>query len=92
MVKANLTSVTGETCPLPSTDCSHNSPDEYENVRLLAIGSPAGVNATIRTLYVLGFAQISDWSPLLPAPNSGDVMSILTRRLPRDGGASSGRA
>ena len=69
-------------------DCSPHSQDEsqdeYEIVRILAIGSAAGVNSTIRTLYLLGFAQISDWSPLLPAPNSGDVMSILTRRLPRD--------
>ena len=88
MLKAKLESATGEQPSLPMADCSPHSQDEsqdeYEIVRILAIGSAAGVNSTIRTLYLLGFAQISDWSPLLPAPNSGDVMSILTRRLPRD--------
>ena len=86
MLKAKLESATGEQPSLPMADCSPHSQDEYaqdeyETVRILAIGSAAGVNSTIRTLYLLGFAQISDWSPLLPAPNSGDVMSLLTRRL-----------
>ena len=58
-----------------------NPPDGRNLVRILVVGSPSGVQHTIRTLYILGFAQISDWSPLLPAPHSGDVMSILTRQI-----------
>ncbi|MGB3239282.1 MAG: hypothetical protein WBB29_13370 [Geitlerinemataceae cyanobacterium] len=83
MLRVDSESATEELFPLPMVDSSPASPDEYEIVRILAIGSPWGVNSTIRTLYSLGFAQISEWSPLLPAPNSGDVMSILTRRLQR---------
>lgn len=75
---------TVECSSLPTADNPPVETDKYEIVRILVIGSPRGVNSTIRTLYVLGFAQISDWSPLLPAPNSGDAMSILTRRIGRE--------
>lgn len=46
---------------------------------MLVVGSPWGVNSILRSLYALGLAQMNEWSPLLPAPNSGDAMSILTR-------------
>ncbi|MDY6936303.1 MAG: hypothetical protein SWY16_01445 [Cyanobacteriota bacterium] len=68
------------TSPLMADDPPH-SPDGRNLVRILVVGSPSGVEQTIRTLYVLGFAQMSDWSPLLPTPHSGDVMSILTRQI-----------
>lgn len=66
---------------LPATDSLLAGTDDYEVVRVLVIGSQRGVNSTIRTLYVVRFAHISEWSPLLPAPTSGEVMSILTRRI-----------
>jgi hypothetical protein len=88
MLRVDVESATGELSPLPTADGSSVSPEEYEIVRILVIGSPWGVNSTIRTLYSLGFAQIREWSPLLPAPNSGDVISILTRRLQREYRAS----
>lgn len=50
-----------------------------EHSEFLVIGSRAGVIETIHTLYSLGYAEPSAWSPLLPAPTSGEVMSILTR-------------
>lgn len=49
-----------------------------EPVRLLAIGSRQGVLNLIYTLHRLKFAEVGAWSPLLPAPNPGEVMSILT--------------
>lgn len=52
-----------------------------EILRVLLIGSRKGVNNTVQTLYSLGFAQVGEWSPLLPAPNPGEVMRILTRYL-----------
>jgi len=55
-----------------------------EPLRVLIIGSRRGVTSTIQTLYRLGFAEVSEWSPLLPAPNSGEVMSILTRYILAD--------
>lgn len=51
-------------------------------IRILVISIPEGVTSTIRTLHSLGFADVSLWSRLLPAPNHpGEVMSILTRYL-----------
>jgi hypothetical protein len=52
-----------------------------ESVRLMAIGSREGVLRVIHTLHRLRFAEVSEWSPLLPAPTPGEVMSILTRYL-----------
>ncbi|NJL36526.1 MAG: hypothetical protein HC840_23330 [Leptolyngbyaceae cyanobacterium RM2_2_4] len=52
-----------------------------EPLRVLVIGSRSGVTNTIQTLYRLGFAEVGEWSPLLPAPNPGEVMSILTRYI-----------
>ncbi len=48
-------------------------------VRLIAIGSRHSVLSVIYALHRLHFAQVGDWSPLLPAPTPGEVMSILTR-------------
>ncbi|MFM7449888.1 MAG: hypothetical protein ACKO24_14995, partial [Leptolyngbyaceae cyanobacterium] len=54
-----------------------------EPLRMLVIGSRPGVTGTIHTLHRLGYAQIGEWSPLLPGPNPGEVMAILTRYLMR---------
>ncbi|MDY6937266.1 MAG: hypothetical protein SWY16_06330 [Cyanobacteriota bacterium] len=55
-----------------------------EPIRLMAIGSRQGVLNVIHTLHRLRFAEVSEWSPLLPAPTSGEVMSILTRHISRE--------
>lgn len=55
-----------------------------EPLRVLLIGSRRGVMNTIQTLYRLRFAEVREWSPLLPTANAGEVMSILTRYLPTD--------
>ncbi|MEG3859589.1 hypothetical protein, partial [Microcoleus sp. herbarium12] len=51
-------------------------------------GSPKGVRETILTLYRLGFAEVGDWSPLQPAANPKQVMSVLIRRKLADGKSS----
>ncbi|MBE9116672.1 hypothetical protein IQ249_12245 [Lusitaniella coriacea LEGE 07157] len=84
MLKAEVEPGTVECSPLPVAERPFLEPERQEIVRVLVMGSPWGVNSTIRTLYLLGFAHINDWSPLLPAPNSGDVMSILKRRIGRE--------
>ena len=81
MLQVDGESRIGDATPSPMADDPPNSTDGRNLVRILVVGSPSGVEQTIRTLYILGFAQISDWSPLLPAPHSGDVMSILTRQV-----------
>jgi hypothetical protein len=73
-----------ETNRPPTPDLAPEAPEfppERESLRVLLIGSRKGVISTIQTLYRLGFAEVAEWSPLLPAPNPGEVMSILTRYL-----------
>ena len=62
--------------PLPK-----DPPPERESLRLLVIGSREGVTNTIQTLHRLRYAEVREWSPLLPGPNPGEVMSILARYL-----------
>jgi hypothetical protein len=58
---------------------------ERERLQVLVIGSRDGVVETIHNLYHRGFAEVGAWSPLLPAPDLGEVMSILTRYRRREG-------
>ncbi len=56
---------------------------QREALRILVIGSRQGVTSTIQTLHRLRFAEVREWSPLMPAAGPGEVMSILTRYLLR---------
>lgn len=59
-------------------------PPNREPLKILIIGSRWGVLSTIRTLHRLRFAEVHEWSPLLPAPTPGEVMSILSRYIRRN--------
>jgi alkanesulfonate monooxygenase SsuD/methylene tetrahydromethanopterin reductase-like flavin-dependent oxidoreductase (luciferase family) len=52
---------------------------EREAVDFMIIGSREGVMAEIRKFYAMGFAQVDEWSPLIPVPNSHRMMTILVR-------------
>ncbi|MEG4208129.1 hypothetical protein QUA20_29960 [Microcoleus sp. Pol7_A1] len=56
--------------------------DGCERVRIMIFGSSYGVTYTMRWLYRLQFAHISEWSLLMPAPTEGEFMSIVTKRIP----------
>jgi hypothetical protein len=67
---------------LNSPTVENTSPAQFperERLRVLIIGSRDGVIETIHDLHGRDFAEAGAWSPLLPAPGSGEVMSILTR-------------
>ena len=67
-----------------TTPISTNIPDEphREPLKHLLIGSPKTVTSTIYYLKKLGYADVNDWSPLLPSPtNSGEVMTILVKYI-----------
>ncbi|MEH2069402.1 MAG: hypothetical protein V7K47_14770 [Nostoc sp.] len=66
---------------LVSTKDSTETTPNKESVKVVIYGSKKGVNNIILTLYKLGFAQVNEWSPLLPSSNPGEVMSILTRHI-----------
>jgi len=52
-----------------------------EPIKHLLIGSPKAVTSTIHFLQAIGYANVGDWSPLLPTANSSEVMSILIRQI-----------
>jgi hypothetical protein len=74
----------GGTLPsfIPSVDSLPACSDGYELVRVVIFGSNYGINYTIRWLYGLKFAQISEWSVPMPAPGSSEMMSIVTKQIP----------
>jgi hypothetical protein len=65
--------------PSVEKDLAYAQFPERERLRVLIIGSRDGVIETIHDLHGRSFAEVGAWSPLLPAPDSGEVMSILTR-------------
>jgi hypothetical protein len=74
-----------ETNDNPTPPTSANTPleprPERERIRMIVIGSPKAVNSVIRTQYVLGFANVTEWSPLQPTSNLDEVMSVLSRQI-----------
>ncbi|MCC5622863.1 hypothetical protein [Nostoc sp. CHAB 5715] len=64
---------------IDETDSQASS--ERESIKHTLIGSPKAVTSTIRVLHQLRYADIGDWSPLLPTGNASEVMSILIRSI-----------
>ena len=83
MINAFLDNADGADRP-SSSPLPRFSPD-YESLRVMLIGSTAGITATIHNLHRRGFAEVGDWSPLLPW-GEGEMMSVLTKRLRRGQG------
>lgn len=50
-----------------------------EYVKVIVVGSHKGVVKIIHTLYRLGFAEVTEWSPPTPTTNPGEVMSVMRR-------------
>lgn len=67
---------------LVAADISLLSQPNRETIKLLAIGSRKGVTHVIHLLHVKSFAEAGAWSPFLPAPTPGELMSILTLHVP----------
>jgi len=53
-------------------------PSNREAVKFVVISSEAGVREAIHQLHNLRFRDATTWSPLLPTPEPGIVMSINT--------------
>ncbi|MCG6138729.1 MAG: hypothetical protein MET45_29730 [Nostoc sp. LLA-1] len=65
---------------LKSQTDSQTEPNR-EPLKHLLIGSSKAVTGTIHYLKVIGYADVDDWSQLLPTGNPGEVMSILIRHI-----------
>jgi hypothetical protein len=71
-----------ETPAVPvSPSASPELTSSREPVKILIIGSPKAVNNIIQTFYRLRFAEVSEWTPLQPTANPGEVVSILRRQI-----------
>jgi hypothetical protein len=69
-----------ESSNLPPSDLQF-SRGNRESVRLIVVGSRAGVIAMIHTLHLKAIAQADDWSELQPEPMTGKWMSVVTRSI-----------
>ena len=58
-----------------------SQPPEPEKIKHTITGSSKAVIATIQVLHQLGYANVRDWTPLLPTSTKGEVMSILVRSI-----------
>jgi hypothetical protein len=47
--------------------------------QVVLLGSDKDILEAIHALHALGYAEIGAWSPVLPVPNSTQMMRILTR-------------
>ena len=74
---------------LPSEDSNAATPGQSfakllptrEPIKHLLIGSPKAVTQTIHYLQIIGYANVGDWSQLLPTGKPDEVMSILIRQI-----------
>jgi hypothetical protein len=76
-----IADVSNEVSTIPSYLPMISEIPEREKIKHTLIGSSEAVMGTIRVLHQLGYADIGDWSPLLPTENSGEVMSVLIRSI-----------
>jgi hypothetical protein len=65
---------------LPSTEVDLQAstapvPDQ-KFVKVMVIGSRKGITSVIKMLHHLRFAEVREWSPLIPYEDSGELMSL----------------
>ncbi|MEM9216587.1 MAG: hypothetical protein AAGD25_19845 [Cyanobacteria bacterium P01_F01_bin.150] len=62
-----------------STDPSASP--QYETVRHHLYGRPSIVQATIKRLYMLNYAEPNEWSKPIPTGRPYEVMVVLTKKV-----------
>lgn len=65
----------------PTLKSAQKPSPKREPIKHLLIGSPKAVTSTIHFLQVIGYANVGDWSQLIPTANHDEVMSILIRQI-----------
>ncbi|WP_121971414.1 hypothetical protein [Leptolyngbya sp. BC1307] len=58
-----------------------NRPIPHENVRHMLFGRLSVVQATIKQLHHLNYAEPNDWSKPISTGRPNEVMAILTKRV-----------
>jgi hypothetical protein len=65
---------------LPPSDLPFSRGDR-ESVRLIVVGSRAGVITMIHMLHLKAIAKADEWSELQPEPMTGKWMSVVTKYI-----------
>ncbi|MEP0886378.1 hypothetical protein NDI49_33120 [Trichocoleus sp. ST-U3] len=70
---------------LPSNDvsfqASSDSVPRKEFVKIMVIGSRKGITSVIKMLHTLRFAEAGEWSSIMPHGESGEMMSVLRKKV-----------
>ena len=66
---------------VPANRCDLLPDYDYESGRHMLFGSLNFVQAIIKLLHKLGYAEPNDWSRPLPTGQPNEVMAILTKRI-----------
>ncbi|NEP35628.1 hypothetical protein [Moorena sp. SIO3B2] len=65
------------------TNNPDNNPDDSSNKKIrvqhILKGDRKAVTNTMHALYAMGYAQISEWSPLQPTDVPGEFITIMTK-------------
>ncbi|NEP16053.1 MAG: hypothetical protein F6J97_04020 [Leptolyngbya sp. SIO4C1] len=69
----------GATVP-PASPGSSSEP-QVESLRLIAIGSRAALQQTVKTLHKKGYAEATSWSKPQPTEQANEWVIVLSRRL-----------
>ena len=81
-----VTPASGATAPtvsLAATSATATKrPIPADAIRHLLFGTPSAVQATIQQLHQRGYAEPNDWSRPISTGRPGEVMAILTKRVP----------
>lgn len=76
--KQSTTNDVAETSTSPIQLPTLANPDR-EPVLILVIGSEKGIEKIVQALYLCHFAEVREWSRLLPAQTFGKLMRSLIR-------------
>ena len=76
---SNKKNPTNELIQPPAKEQNLPSSVNRELLKLFIISSPPVVSRVIHSFQRDNFACVSDWSPLIPTQNPGEVMSLLIK-------------
>lgn len=69
----------------PSAEVSIETSTEpvsgQEFVKVMVIGSRKGINMIIKLLHHLRFVEVREWTPLIPDEGSGEMMSLVRKKV-----------
>jgi hypothetical protein len=53
----------------------------YEVIQVSVVGSLSGIQITIQSLHIRGFAEVNDWCRPQPTGKPGEYISVLLKHI-----------